>query len=74
MWLIQEVVLDSNGRDKNGWKWGCGERLWHFSDGVDSLTVRASSQYEAFLAAQAEGWPPPRTGRFNWGREYGTYV
>ena len=68
-WRLQEVKLDQTGYDINGWYWGLGERLWHLCDGVDSLTIRAATKDAALAIAKSEGWPPRRTGRFNWGRE-----
>lgn len=59
--------------DTSGWDWSrsglAGVRLWYLTDGCDSLTIAAESPVEALAIVAAEGWPPRRLGRFNWGRE-----
>lgn len=69
-WIMNRVILDGDGKDEHGWFWGRGEPLYHISDGIDSLTVRAPDSREAWRIAKSEGWPPKRIGRFNWGREF----
>lgn len=69
-WTIKQVSMDKNGYDNDGWYWGLGEKLWYITDGIDSLTVRADSAEQALAIVKAEGWPPKRLGRFNWGREH----
>lgn len=69
-WTMKQIVLDSQGKDEFGWHWGHGLPLWHFTDGVDSLTVRAEEPLAAYRIAAQFGWPPTRIGRIDWGREF----
>jgi len=69
MFVLREIILDDKGYDKHGWYWGLGKRLFHLMDKWESLTVRADSYTDAMNIIMAEGWPPKRSGRFNWGRE-----
>lgn len=69
-WTMRLIEFNAAGRDRYGWKWGAGDRLWHLSDGADSLTIRCPSPVAALATVMIESWPPRTVRRYNW--EYRT--
>lgn len=65
-WKMARIWLTESGAAVGGWQWGPGLPLWWLTNGYDSLTVRAASPVEAIAIVSADGWPPYRTGRYNW--------
>lgn len=68
-WCLRRVRLDEAGRDRFGWEWGAGSPVWHLSDEIESLTVRAPCPVAALGIVARDGWPPREIKRYNW--EYG---
>lgn len=65
-WTLREIRLDATGHDSFGWQWGQGDRLFHLSDGTDSISIRAPCPFLALWTVMREAWPPRLTKRFNW--------
>lgn len=68
-WWMGRIIVLENGCDTSGWKLGRGLPIFHLTNGYDSLTIRARSPIEALAIIHADGWPPKRTGRYNWEQE-----